>query len=293
MTEQSYRDFLDYLSRKEKQTLCSHLEKRFKVNGFRSVNTVPHKILAQVLAKNELKLFNLLQDCYSPTFANKDEAIGAFTPDTAVLCFTYFVKESILDENTLMQLLQKQEPSAVIPGQLVSDNRFQKKTDEFRKKYLATYKVLTETKERLESVQRENTELKKEINQKEQALSALENKMLSVNAERERENEALKRGIDELKKYIQEQDRIIEQHETQSLVLLKENDINIPGVTVLLYDDITQLTSVINNFSELLFVANDLPFRVKRHIYKYEILKEKMHVFSTNNELLEYLGKRR
>lgn len=102
MTEKIYCAFLDYLSSKEKQKLCVNLQKReVRVNGFRMIKDVPSKILALHISKNEKAFFKILQECYTQTFADQNEAIKAFSPDTAVLCLTYFLCKNSVDENLI------------------------------------------------------------------------------------------------------------------------------------------------------------------------------------------------
>ena len=160
MTEKFYCAFLDYLSAKEKQTLCGNLQKRnVRIKGFRLNKDIPSKVLAKHITKNETSFFKILKESYKPTYTDRNVAREAFSPDTAVVGLTYFVHENIFDEEFLISLLQKPVSSSDNQKVSISDTKTQKKYEEFRQKYLAAHKELEQVKKELEEEKKENQRL--------------------------------------------------------------------------------------------------------------------------------------
>ena len=337
MTDKFYCAFLDYLSIKEKQSLCGNLQKRnIRVKGFRMTKDIPSKILAPHIARNERSFFKILLECYKPTYADRDAAVDAFSPDTAVLCLTYFVRENIADEDFLNSLFQKASNTPVEPKESTSESKLQKKYEEFRQKYLAAHKEAEHLKKELEAEKKESHRLSELLSSKE---TDVENLQAEIHAHGIAQNELqqAQRDLEKMKKENQDllallsaQDTMIsdlraeidakvtEHHETVAaltqciseleakkvehtnttphpdrriLILVSDESECVNGANSLPYSKIPQLSEIHEDYTEILFVTNDLPFHLKRRIHKMSDIQSKIHTFSTKSELLEYIEK--
>lgn len=291
MTEKFYCDFLEYLSAKEKQKLFGYFQKRkVRVDGFRMSKDVPLKLLASHISRNEKMVFQILKDCYSPSYTDRNEAIQDFSPNTAVTCLTYFIQEKDIDEQFLASLLNEEKSSSSEPKPTIANNKAQKKSEEFRQKYLATYKELDQIKKAWDNLQSQNQKLQELLNDKECKLHAVEEELSNFRIQHDQLVTTLKQRISELEETVIEQTRISELQCRKILVLSRYNEQGVPGVTILQYHHISQLEIIAGDYSEILFVTNDVPFPVKRHIQKIEEIQDKIHTFSTHTELMEYIG---
>ena len=114
MTQNFYYNLLRYLSPKEKSLLLGHMQKhKVKINGFRTIKDVSDsRLLALHFSKNEKVLFDILKECYSTTYANEEDAINDFSPDSAVTCFAYLIQVNKANETKLMSLMESNQIEA-------------------------------------------------------------------------------------------------------------------------------------------------------------------------------------
>lgn len=294
MTEKFYRALLDYISPKEKKNLCSILQKRkMQINGFGMLKDVPAKILAPVIARNENKFLKILQESYSPTYVDQGEAVKAFSPNTAVDVLTYFWNEQNVDEELLMSLLTKaEEPTTSSPVPPPASNKAQKKADEFRQKYLAANRDLEQTKNLVEELRSENEGLKNELASKDQAIVQLQLELEQNRILHKQEITHLDGRIEELEKALGALDDS-DDCQPEVFLILSKSECRIPGAVTLQFEEISKLPDMIDNYQELLFVANDLPFHIKRSVNKIAGIQRKTHAFLTSIELREYIEKGR
>lgn len=294
MTDKFYLRLLEYINQKEKQSLIRIFQKkRVRIDGFRMNTDIPPKLLATYLAKNEKYFFKILQEFYTPSYADKDAAVNAFTSDTAILCFTYFVNNEDLDETFLTSLMGSQSiiPNENIPLSL--DKKAQKKSDEFRQKYLSDHKELLKVKQELESALQHVRTLQKALEEKDKELNIVQDKVQYIQNDHQNTCKALNGRINELEGVIHLQEQLANSLKNRMLVLLKDEAENCKGINTLAYGQIAKLITIVNDYSEILFVANDIPFSAKRQINKIDGILEKLHSFSTMGELREYIEKRR
>ena len=141
MTQNFYYNFLSYLSPKEKSVLLGHMQKhKVKINGFRTIKDVSDKLLALHFSKNEEVLFDILKECYSTTYADEEDALNNFSPDSAVTCFAYLIQINKADETKLMSLMESNQIKIPTKNIAIADGKSKKKSDEFRKNTLQRIK---------------------------------------------------------------------------------------------------------------------------------------------------------
>lgn len=286
MTQNFYYNFLEYLSSKEKSVLLGHIQKhKVKINGFRTIKDVTPKLLALYFSQNEKELFEILKECYNPEYTNEKEAINNFLPDSAVKCFTYLIQVGKADEAKLTLLMQKKCIEEPIKAIDVNDEKDKRKSDEFRKKYLTTYKELKQTKERLAGLNDENQRLHIELESKEHRIALLEKDI----KEWQEMVFAMEQKIDELEKECSRLSHIAYIQSRKVLVLSNSIQLSLDGVTVLSYDQIAELNQIFHEYSEILYVPSDMPFSSRRFIQKLDQIQEKLHQFYTYTELMDYL----
>lgn len=290
MTKEFYKNFLSYISPKELKKLYSNLHKqKLSVNGY-TPPKVPQAIqLAHLIAKNEKNFFDVLEEFYTPSFDNWEDATNVFAPDTAVTCLAYLVKSGMTDETFLMSLLEKnediQEEIKVSP----ETGRARKKTEEFREKYLSTRRELLQLRDDYNKLQAENTELKSELSVEKDNLNSTREALRQFEKESETSIAQLKSRISEL------ESTIIEYQPTNTvpvapiLVIMDTDKTDELGVDVLTYDNIMKFPEIASRYDKILLVINDLPFSVKRKIYKNVTVREKLTPFSTKQEMLEHV----
>lgn len=138
-------------------------------------------------------------------------------------------------------------------------------------------------------MQSKKQKLQELLNDKESKLHAVEEELSNFRIQHDQLVTTLKQRIRELEETVIEQTRISELQCRKILVLSNCNEQGFPGVTTLQYHHISQLEIFASDYSEILFVINDVPFPVKRHIQKIDEIQDKIHTFSTHTELMEYI----
>ena len=300
MTDTFYSIFLEYVNPKEKQKLCTTLQnKKVRVAGFRSLSTVPAKMLAKQFAQNEATLFKILQTIYKPNFQNTDEAIAIFSPETALMCLTYFLSDKSFDESILISLMNQKtnEVSKASQHSLESDKQ-QKKEEEFRKKYLLANKELEQAKINLSKAETTILELenqlaliKEELEEKNIYIKSIEENYASDRCNYENTiaqlNNLIQKCNDETSL-----DRDTED-DKKRILILSRNKVNVVGADILLINDIINLPDIIDNYDEILYVSKDLTFAEKRYLERNSIINPKLHSFITNPIMIDYVQKGR
>jgi len=249
--------------------------------------------LASQIAKREKAFFDILEKSYTPNFNNCDDAINSFTPDVAVICLTYLVKNGLPDEAFLMPLLEKkavvQETIQLSP----ETGKAKKKAEGFREKYLSTRRELLQLRDDYAKLQAENTSLKSELCEKGNELN------LAKETHRRFEEQSSS-AVDQLKRRIQELEESIIEHQPENtiqtvsiLLIIDTAETDGLGIDTLTYDNISKLFEVADKYDEILLVMNDLPFSVMRKIHKIDTIQEKLIKFSTKQEMIEYAKQRR
>lgn len=317
--------------------LCSNLQKRnVRINGFRMNKEIPSRILASHIAKNERSFFKILQECYKPTYMNRDAAMEAFSPDTAVLGLTYFVCENITDEDFLNSLLQKTVNSSAEPVASSADSKIQKKYEEFRQKYLTAHRELEQVKKELDTEKKENQRLRELLSARETeaetlqtelhnrgiehielqqtrrdleqvkkdyqdlaaSLSAKDTLIVDLRAEIEAktihhndEVAVLTQLISELESKNAERANVDARADRRILVLVSDETELITGADSLPFNKIPQLIEIHEDYTDILFIKNDLPFYLRRCIHKMSSVQDKLHAFATKVQLMEYIEK--
>ena len=297
---------------------------------------IPSRILASHIAKNERSFFKIIQDCYKPTYMNRDAAVEAFSPDTAVTGLTYFVRENIADEDFFNSLLQKTADRPAEPKASSADSKIQKKYEEFRQKYLTSRRELEQVKKELDVAKKENQRLSELLSVKETeavnlqtelhnrgiahielqqarrdmeqvkkdnqdlavSLSAKDTLIVNLRAEIEAktiqhndEVAALTQLISELESKNAESTNLDARSDRRILILVSDETEGVIGAASLPFCKIPQLVEIHEEYTEILFVTNDLPFHLKRRIHKMSDIQNKIHTFSTKSDLLEYIEK--
>ena len=300
MTEKFYRAFWDYMSPKAKRDLCSILQKRkVQINGFGMVKDAPAKMMAPVIAKNENRFLKILQESYSPTYANQEEAVGSIAPDTVVDVLTYFSNEQNLDEDLLMSLLTKAEETTTPHPVLPASNKAQKKADGFRQKYLAANRELEQMETSMEELKSEIEDLKDDLISKDQAIESKDQMIAQLRQELEENKVLHQQEIADLAGRIEELERVLwslddnDECSPEKFLVLSKSECHIPGAVTLQFEEISKIPDMIDDYQELLFVANDLPFHIKRTVNKLAGIQSKTHAFMTGIELREYIEKGR
>ena len=296
MTKDFYTSFLNYISQKELKRLYSNLSKsrqKLSVNGFPPNKTPPIASLAHEITRREKAFFDVLEESYSPVFDSCDDAIKVFSPDMAVTCLVYLIKNGMTDETLLSSLLEKGtavQEKVQLPQET---GKSKKKAEEFREKYLSTRRELLQLKNNYTNLQTENASLKTELSRKSSELDSVRETF------RHFEEKSLS-AIDQLKGRVQELEESISEYQTAhtvqaaSILLIVDMDESDGlGVDTLTYDNISKLFEIIDKYDEILLVINDIPFTIKRKIHKVATLQEKLVTFSTKQEMLEYAKQRR
>ena len=294
MTENFYHLFLDYISPKEKQRLCSILQKRrVQINGFSTLIKAPTIRLANIIAKGERKFFKILQESYSPVYTEKSEAVEDFSPDTAVACLTYFVNENCVDEDFLSSLLEQTDtPSSPVAPTAPANTKYQKKYEEFRQKYLSANKELEQLHIQLNALKKENDTLRSELDDRNNSIALLQEKILEIASSHEKEILLLRNRLLSFE-VPQDLSDINKNPQLSKILVLTKTETSVFGADTLQIDNISQLPEIIDAYNEVLFIANDLPFHIKRAVNKIAGIQGKMQMFPTNAEMIEYIKKGR
>ena len=95
--------------------------------------------------------------------------------------------------------------------------------------------------------------------------------------------------IDELETECSRLKRITYMQNRKILVISNSIQQYFAGVMVLPYDRIKELNHMVSDYSEILYVPNDMPFPSIRYIQKLDCIQEKLHLFCTHTELIDYL----
>ncbi len=294
MTQKFYCNFLEYISSKEKSVLLGHIQKhKVRIDGFRTIKDVPSILLALHFSKNEKVLFEILRECYSTTYADEEDAINDFSPDSAVTCFAYLIRVNKADETKLMSLMESNPIEIPKKNIVIADGKSKKKSDEFRKKYLTAYKELEQAKEQLRDLKEENQSLHTELESQKQKVTLLEKDVERRDKEHKEIVSFMQEKIDKLETECSRLSRITYIQSRKILVISNSIQQSFAGVTVLSYDRITELNHIFSDYSEILYVPNDMPFSSRRSIQKLDQIQEKLHQFYTQTELVDYLENRR
>jgi hypothetical protein len=300
MTNRFYESLLNYITPKERQRLYTVLQKSgARIRGFRFTKNTSLKIIATSVKNNEGLFLKYLATSYKPEYSSKEEAIDAISPETAILCFTYFIKINALtedDEKIWLPLISSEDKSIDSKNKADQETdqvaKEKKRADEFRQKYLTVKKDLQKLESEY-SIAKETTEkLQKDYEAQNKDFLIIKEELLKEKAAYAEYREDAERQIKELKESLAAKIKecVLAQHQVLVLQSTEETDIN--GISVLTYSRIIELKSLSPQYSEILFVVNDLPFAIKRKLYKMEDLQDKFRAFSTHNELLEYIEKR-
>lgn len=294
MTELFYCKLLDYISPKEKQNLCSIMQKRkAQIRGYSMLKNVPTLRLARFIAQNEHKFFKTLDEFYSPVYTDYKQAIEDFSPNTAINCFVYFLKNQKIDEEFLFSLMEKKELTVPVESSPpIPSKKTQKKYEEFRQKYLVAYKELEQLKSKLSNFEKDNIELKSLLTQQEQSYMLLQTELDETKQSYVTEVCLLKKHIEYLENILNQKNTEID-NPIKSFIILTEDTFDINGVTPLPFDKVSQLSDMVKTHQKLLFVTNNLPFHIKRIIYKIEGIQDKIQTFSTKADMIEYIEKAR
>ena len=100
---------------------------------------------------------------------------------------------------------------------------------------------------------------------------------------------SMQEKIDKLETECSRLSRITYMQSRKILVISNSLQQSFAGVMVLPYDRITELNHMVGDYSEILYVPNDMPFPSRRYIQKLDYIQEKLHVFCTHAELIDYL----
>lgn len=285
---------MEYISSKEKSVLLGHIQKhKVRIDGFRTIKDVPSILLALHFSKNEKVLFEILRECYSTTYADEEDAINDFSPDSAVTCFAYLIRVNKADETKLMSLMESNPIEIPKKNIVIADGKSKKKSDEFRKKYLTAYKELEQAKEQLRDLKEENQSLHTELESQKQKVTLLEKDVERRDKEHKEIVSFMQEKIDKLETECSRLSRITYIQSRKILVISNSIQQSFAGVTVLSYDRITELNHIFSDYSEILYVPNDMPFSSRRSIQKLDQIQEKLHQFYTQTELVDYLENRR
>ena len=290
MTQNFYCNFLEYLSPKEKSVLLGHIQKhKVRINGFRTIKDVPSKFLALYFSKKEKTLFEILRECYSATYADEEDAISNFSPDSAVTCFAYLIQVNKADETKLISLMESNQNERPSKKVVIADRKSKKKSDEFRKKYLTTYKELEQVKDQLRNLNEENQSLSIELESQKQKVTLLKKDVERSDKAHKEIVSSMQEKIDKLEKKCSRLSRRAYMQSKKILVISESLQQSFAGVMVLPYDRITELNHMVGDYSEILYVPNDMPFPSRRYIQKLDYIQEKLHLFCTHAQLIDYL----
>ena len=97
---------------------------------------------------------------------------------------------------------------------------------------------------------------------------------------------SMQEKIDKLETECSRLSRITYMQSRKILVISNSLQQSFAGV-VLPYDRITELNHMVGDYSEILYVPNDMPFPSRRYIQKLDYIQEKLHVFCTHAELID------
>lgn len=292
VTDNFYTDLLTYISLKAKQQLCAVLQKNgVRIKGFRLSRDIPSKILANYLARNEVSFHKLLIKSYKHDFNSKDEAVQAFSPDNAIMCLTYFLNIGENDEEFFLNLISSTETKN-IKQEEIKVSKEKKKSDEFRNKYIEAQKNVIQLEKQLVTANNQINQQEKIIKEYEMEILSIKEEIIKLNAQNDLICNDYRNRILELESIIVESS--VSKKNVQNKIVVIQKDLSDmgEGVCVVCYDQIGLLYEISHQYSEILFVANELPFPVKRQIYKIQDVQNKFHVFKTKSELQSYIEKR-
>lgn len=197
--------------------------------------------------------------------------------------------------NTMTKLRRDEEVKLSIQIEIptknivIADGKSKKKSDEFRKKYLTAYKELEQAKEQLRDLNEENQSLRIELESQKQRVTLLEKDVERSDKEHKEIVSSMQEKIDKLETECSRLSRITYMQSRKILVISNSLQQSFAGVMVLPYDRITELNHMVGDYSEILYVPNDMPFPSRRYIQKLDYIQEKLHVFCTHAELIDYL----
>ena len=290
MTDQFYSCFLAYIGQTELQHLRDNLQKnKFSVPGYR-MKSVSIQSLAKYISQNESQFYYIIKKLYGNTtqYDSKKEILSNYSPDNALSCLAVlFQGEYQIDEEELMCIMrasQRDQENAKSQEKVSTDLREQKKSDEFRQKYLNTYKLLEKEKKDNDSLRKERDELLSQLQAQAGNCEALKSAWDAEKAQYKLEIEKLK---SKLKETID-----TESIRQKNMVVLSDKQLGLSEIPVIALDDIAKIEEQACGCTEVLIVENDIPFSVKRVIRKMPEITHKLHSFSTYVELMKYLEKR-
>ena len=155
--------------------------------------------------------------------------------------------------------------------------------------YLTAYKELEQAKEQLRDLNEENQSLRIELESQKQKVTLLEKDVERSDKEHKEIVSSMQEKIDKLETECSRLSRITYMQSRKILVISNSLQQSFAGVMVLPYDRITELNHMVGDYSEILYVPNDMPFPSRRYIQKLDYIQEKLHVFCTHAELIDYL----
>lgn len=250
-------------------------------------------MLATEITKSEKTFFKVLEEFYLPAFDNSDAATQSFSPDTAVICLAYFVKNGMMDEAFLMSLLEVDDTVQNEIKALSGDGKSKKKAEEFREKYLSTRREFLQLQEKYSELQADNLALQSALIAKQDELKSTKDAFQHFQEESLTRINKFQKRIQELENCIAEY-QAVDINQTPTILLIMDTDkFSETGTDILTYDNILRLSGIADRYHEILLVVNDLPFSVRRKIYKIDKIREKLITFSTKQEMIEYVRQRR
>lgn len=294
MTKSFYTSFLNYISPRELKKLYANLSRqKISVNGFPPNKKLPSAQLASQIAKNKKAFFEVLEEFYTTTFDSYDHAAQSFSPDTAVICLAYFVKNGMMDEAFFMSLLETDAPAPEEIKLPQEDGKSKKKAEGFREKYLSIRRELIQLKNDCAKLQTDNAALHLALAEKENELQSIKSAFQQFQDESAVTVNSLKMRVRELENSIIEYQSTNTVQMVSILALIGTDESDKLGIDILTYDNISKLFEIADKYDEILSIKNDLPFSVMRKIHKTDTIRRKLISFSTKQEMLEYAKQRR
>lgn len=290
MTEQFYSCFLVYIGQTELQRLRDNLQRnKFSVPGYR-MKSVSVQSLAKYISQNERQFSYVIKKVYGGTtqYNSKNEILLKFSPDNALSCLAVLFQGGYqIEEAELMCIMrdaQRKQENSKSEEKVSTESKEQKKSDEFRQKYLNTYKLLEKEKKDNDLLRKEKDELLSQLQTQVEDFEVLKSAWNAEKVQYELEIEKIKTKLKEM---------IDTEKMTQRNVLvLSDKQLSLSEIPVIELDNIAMLGERARSCTEVLIVENDIPFSVKRTIRKMPVIAQKLHPFSTYTELMKYLEKR-
>lgn len=302
MTEAYYKKLLQYLNTSEKQAFLSCLEKKkFKVDGYRTLEKAPPLLLARLLTKNEATVIHALKDL-GDNYSSIEEALADFRSGNVIKTYSFIVSNQEVTEEQLIAIMDAQSESVPSDADKTIE-RLQAALFDLSTKHQELKKEYTASKKKVNALVKENDKLEKELKTANDSIirvSADAQKAEATITSQAREYDQKISGfvqqIQELKKENEElraQNR--EAAKAPILVLLKER-VSIPlnWVLVRTYDFVASLNNEnAVDYSEILYVYNEMPLSLRIKIQRIEEAQRKVKTFTTNHELLNYVKEAR